>query len=468
MKKALALLLALTLILGLAACASKTQETPAEKPEATTPSEAPANSSGEEASADSSGEAAPAETTEDASFEGKTLTFMMSMSESNATDGYYAQIAAFEEKYGCTVEVEAIPGGDEGENIKLVRLATGGLADIYMSSIGSKFDEFDPVNNCLDISGESWVDNIADGYRAVGTYDGGVYITPADTSNAAGVLYNTKVFAEQGLEVPKTWDEFLACCETLKNAGIIPVAAPYAKTTNTQIPYLMNYYYVQLDDPDFAEKYTGREIELNESEAFVRGLQKLYDVANLGYLNEDFLSTGMDECAVMLGEGTAAMMIIRTNILTTMENNCPEKIADIDFFPLPDVDPDQRGICYWLPMGYAINKDAKEPELAKKWCEFVVSQEGIDAYCSAVTPAGTFMVNGVQMPDDAYPALITAQEWLNQASSPVMEYFCRIKGSNQATITSMVSSAEITPEDAVEQIMEDNVVDAQQKGIPGW
>jgi len=132
------------------------------------------------------------------------------------------------------------------------------------------------------------------------------------------------------------------------------------------------------------------------------------------------------------------------------------------------VDPEARGISYWLPMSYVIPKDAAEPELAKKWCEFVVSQEGIDAYCSAVNPAGTFMVKGVSMPDTAYPALITAQSWLDKASTPVMEYFCRIKGSNQATITSMVASAEITAEDGCQQIMDDNVVDAQQKGLAGW
>ena len=127
-----------------------------------------------------------------------------------------------------------------------------------------------------------------------------------------------------------------------------------------------------------------------------------------------------------------------------------------------------RGISYWLPMGYVINKDAKEPELAKKWCEFVTTQEGVNAYCSVITPAGTFMINGIEMPSNSYPALITAQEWIAKASCPVMEYFCRIKGSNQATITSMLASGEITPDDAVKQIMEDNLVDAQQKGIVGW
>lgn len=465
MKKFLALLLAVLMVVSMVACGSK--EAPAEEKKEETSAPATEEKK-EETSAPATEEKTEAPAEEGKEFEGKTLTFMMSMSESNATDAYNAQIAAFEEKYGCTVEVEAIPHGDEGENIKLVRLATGTLADIFMTSVGAKFDEFDPANNMLDISGEPWIENINDGYREVVTYDGGVYGTPADTSNAAGVIYNTKVFAEHNIEIPTTWDEFLAVCETLKNAGIIPVAGPYSKITNTQIPYLMNYYYVAQENPDFCDQYTNREIELNESPAFMRGLQKLYDVANLGYLNEDALATGMDECAVMLGEGTAAMMIIRTNILSTMENNCPEAIADMDFFPLPDVDPEARGISYWLPMSYVIPKDAAEPELAKKWCEFVVSQEGIDAYCSAVNPAGTFMVKGVSMPDTAYPALVTAQSWLDKASTPVMEYFCRIKGSNQATITSMVASAEITAEDGCQQIMDDNVVDAQQKGLAGW
>lgn len=403
---------------------------------------------------------------QEGNFEGKVLTMMMSMSESNATAGYYAQIEAFEKKYNCKVDVEAIPGGDEGENLKLVRLATNALADVFMSSVGAKLDEYNPPENLLDISGEAWSMNIAEGYRTVATYGGGVYATPSDTSNAAGVLYNKRVFEEQGLEVPLTWDEFIKTCDKLLEAGIVPIAAPYSRTTNTQIPFLMNYFYVVQENPDFADQYTNREIDLDESPAFVRGLQKLHDMAK--YLNEDFRSTGMDECSLMLGEGTAAMMVIRTNILTTMETNYPQGIPDIDFFPLPDLDPDNRGISYWLPMGWVISKQAKEPELAKAWCEFVTSEEGVAAYTSVVVPAGTFPLTSAKMPSTAYPALVTAQEWVSKSSTPVMEYFSRIKGPNQATITSMVSAGELDAQEAVKQIMEDNVIDAQQKGFPGW
>ena len=161
MKKLIALLLAVLMVLGMAACAS-------------TPKPAENNNQTEEPAQDAEQTAEP----EGKKFEGKTLTMMMSMSESNATDAYYAQIAAFEEKYGCKVDVEAIPHGDEGENLKLVRLATGTLADIYQTSVGAKFDEFSPTENCVDISGEAWANNISDGYRSVVTYDGGVYATP--------------------------------------------------------------------------------------------------------------------------------------------------------------------------------------------------------------------------------------------------------------------------------------------------
>lgn len=447
MRKQWVFLLASVVALGLVGCAGSTEPK-------------------QESSAEVKQESVPQEEEENP-LKGKTLTLMMSMTEGNSTEAYTAQIAAFEAKYDCKVDVEAIPGGDEGENLKLVRLATNSLSDVYMCNVGSKLDVMDPVNNAMDISKEPWITNISDGYREAASYGDATYVTPADTSNAAGILYNTKVFQELGLSIPETWDEFLDCCEKIKAAGIVPIAAPYVKKVNSQIPFLMNYYYVVQENPDFAKQYTNREIDLDESEAFVRGLQKLHDMAE--YLNEDFLATGMDECAVMLGEGSAAMMAIRTNILITIETNCPEYIDDIGFFPLPDLDASNRGIGYWLPMGYIINKDAKEPELAKAWCEFVVSQEGVDAFCSAVNPTGTFCLNDIDLTGvKMCPALVEAQKWVSTSSSPVMEYCCRIKGANQATICSMCASGEISAEEACRQIMEDNVIDAQQKGFPGW
>ena len=44
---------------------------------------------------------------------------------------------------------------------------------------------------------------------------------------AASVIYNKEIFDAQGLEVPQTWDELIAVCDQLKDAGIDPFYATF-------------------------------------------------------------------------------------------------------------------------------------------------------------------------------------------------------------------------------------------------
>lgn len=57
--------------------------------------------------------------------------------------------------------------------------------------------------------------------------DGSIYLGPISTAAFAcsGVFWNQELFEKAGIEsFPKTWDEFWACCEKLKVAGITPLA----------------------------------------------------------------------------------------------------------------------------------------------------------------------------------------------------------------------------------------------------
>ena len=44
---------------------------------------------------------------------------------------------------------------------------------------------------------------------------------------AASVIYNKRVFADNDVEVPETWDDFLAVCEKLSAAGVVPIYATF-------------------------------------------------------------------------------------------------------------------------------------------------------------------------------------------------------------------------------------------------
>ncbi|MEO5760533.1 MAG: extracellular solute-binding protein [Mesorhizobium sp.] len=58
---------------------------------------------------------------------------------------------------------------------------------------------------------------------ARGRTDGKVYGVPYSVP-MMGVFYNQDIFAAQGIEVPKTYKDFVAACEKLKTAGITPIA----------------------------------------------------------------------------------------------------------------------------------------------------------------------------------------------------------------------------------------------------
>lgn len=390
-------------------------------------------------------------------------------------DALTAEFELFEELTGCRVEIEQLSSDSEEVVTTLgVRAATGNLPDIWQNSVGAMLERIDPQENVYDLSGQDWLEeNVTSAYLDIVSDDetGAVYGIPLTTSNVAGCFYNKAVYEELGLEIPTTWEELLANCEKIKSeTDKVPVAAPYSDGAGAQIIFLAQYYYVHEEDPDFADKYTNREIELHESETYMRGLEKLADLYNNGYQSEDPLELTFEDSAIQLAEGEAVMTFSRTNFMATLANVAPDKINEIGFFPLPDIDSEVVGVATWMPVAWCMNKniDSEKEEAALALMEFLTTGEAVEAYCTKTSPTGAFMLNGVELPDTISDAVKEAQEWVSKASTPVMEYTCMIKGSNMVTILRMLETGEYTPQEAIAEIESDNAIDAQQKGIEGW
>src|SRR5215204_5236599 len=55
--------------------------------------------------------------------------------------------------------------------------------------------------------------------------DGGeIYAVPANIHRGNVVFYNKKVFTDNGITAPTTWEEFLSASEKIKAAGVAPLA----------------------------------------------------------------------------------------------------------------------------------------------------------------------------------------------------------------------------------------------------
>ena len=140
----------------------------------------------------------------------------------------------FMEKYpNVTVDMSVVNANDLS-TVTQTRLTANDVDVVDMfgfaNAAGSYMRNVDPPNwqtlieagYLLDISDQPFVKNY---YEAAitdaGTYNGKVYQVNLGGVSYSGIYYNKSLFEEYNLEVPTTWDELVAACETF-NAADIP------------------------------------------------------------------------------------------------------------------------------------------------------------------------------------------------------------------------------------------------------
>lgn len=93
-------------------------------------------------------------------------------------------------------------------------------------------------------------------------FDGVTYTAPFSGANTMGIMYNKKYFADNGLEIPKTWDEFITLCQTIKDKGdMSPLVVGGSDVWHIGFLYDLCYANDVLEsDPDFIEEcYKGEK-----------------------------------------------------------------------------------------------------------------------------------------------------------------------------------------------------------------
>jgi raffinose/stachyose/melibiose transport system substrate-binding protein len=95
-------------------------------------------------------------------------------------------------------------------------------AQPYMSEVEPpNWQQFIQAGLLMDLTGQPFVDNYDEAtIRDAGTFDDKVYQINLGRVTYSGMFYNKDLFAEYGVEVPTTWDELVAACETFTENGV--------------------------------------------------------------------------------------------------------------------------------------------------------------------------------------------------------------------------------------------------------
>jgi len=403
--------------------------------------------------------------------EGEPVVLTMLIDNTDVTQQITQALAdAFEaQNPDITIEFETRPQGGEGDNVVKTRLATGEMTDLFFYNSGSLLQALNPDETLLNIADEDFVSNISETFVAGVSTDNGVYGVPAGTAMGGGVLYNTAIYEELGLEVPTTWDEFMANNAAIDEAGYDAVIQTYADTWTSQLFVLGDFANVLVEDPEWAEAYTANERKYADDEVAIRGFENLQEVFEAGYLNEDFASATFDDGMrkVALGEGAHYPML--TFAVPTIVDLYPAESENVGFFAIPgqnDVNP----LTTWLSAGIYAPITTEHPDAVKRFMAFVASVEGCEAQTSALAPAGPYFVEGCTLPEEVARATADLLPYFDRegGTAPALEFLSPIKGPALEQITVEVGSGIRTAADGAALYDLDVEKQAQQLGIEGW
>lgn len=205
-----------------------------------------------------------------------------------------------------------------------------------------------------------------------GTFNGKVYAFPNVVTSEL-LFYNKELFAKNGLQIPKTWEQFIAVIKKLKANGVVPLALPNKDPWVGSIPYM--YIFDRIAGPQKWEQtcvtHTGRFTEPE----YAAAAKKLLEMRDAGAFPDNYNSMDYNEGKVLFTSGKAAMYMMGTWELGSLINAMGDKV---DFFPFPVIaggKGNAGGYVLSQDCAYAISNNSKYKTAAAKFLKFMFSKE---------------------------------------------------------------------------------------------
>ena len=295
---------------------------------------------------------------------------------------------------------------DDGQTLKTLA-ATGQLPDIYQAStdIINTFRSSNQIMVLNDVAKSTgFLDKIYESNKNLAyADDGNIYAFPFSGQEYVLWYYNKALFAENGLEVPHTYDDLLHVIEVFNSKGITPL------TIFGQEGWITTAAFDAV-----ATRYTAGGIKaLDEGsatitdQAYVDAAETFEKLVKAGLFQEGATTTNSDQARQKFFTGQSAMYI---NGQWFIEDATKELGDDVDwmFYPAADEAAYEAGKAVFSgggsSSGFAVNPDSEHAELAAEVAEFITEK-----YCEAKVMYRhnpLVALNTGKEPESALPAMM--------------------------------------------------------------
>ncbi|GIK10192.1 MAG: ABC transporter substrate-binding protein [Anaerolineaceae bacterium] len=291
--------------------------------------------------------------------------------------GLEAMIKVFKAQNPGIEFVNAAVAGGAGTNARAVlatRLQAGDPPDSWQGHAGQELigtyvagKQIEPLNGLYDAEG--WLSVMPKTLIPLISKDGNIYSVPVNIHRANVLWYNPKVLADNNVAVPTTMDEWFAAMETLKTAGVTPLALGEQWTK-------MHLLETVLLGTLGADKYNGLwDGSTDWGSAEVKTALDNY-AKTLTYANSDSASLSWQDASQLVINGDAAFNVMGDWAEGYFRELGKAPKTDYGWAPTPG----SVGVFQFLSDSFVLAVGAPHRDAANAWLKVAGSKAGQEAF----------------------------------------------------------------------------------------
>ncbi|KQR37410.1 sugar ABC transporter substrate-binding protein [Microbacterium sp. Leaf159] len=280
--------------------------------------------------------------------------------------------------------------------------ANGGFGDLAQAGVFYDFSD-EPV---LETINPAVQEILAELGTKQGEVNGLGYV-----NNANGVIYNQDIFEEQGLEVPETWDEFIAVCDALEAAGITPFYGTLADSWTGMPSWNALGAYASQDGFFDDMRAEGEDVGADSAVSFENDFPEVMEqqAQLFSYMQEGYRGRTYDDGNAAFARGESAMLLQGIWALNPVKAINPDINAAIFPYPASD-DPDDRLLVSGVDVVVTMAKDTPHREEALRFIEYLFDVGVIEEFAASQNMIPS--VEGAELSDD--PALQSVKPFFDE------------------------------------------------------
>jgi raffinose/stachyose/melibiose transport system substrate-binding protein len=327
------------------------------------------------------------------------------------------------------VDMQTLPS-DQYQSTAQAKLSDGSVGDVFASFPGAQFEALSKAGQFTDLTGAEFLKSFNSDLIKAGQKDGKQFAVPYQLVYNIPI-YNVKLLDKYNLQVPKSWEEFLAMCQTLKDNGVIPIAFAGADIGPGQFMNTM----VMNNEPseDIFTKVEAGEAKLTD-DWWVKTLGQIKELNDKGYFQPNALGTKDAAAGALFIQEKAA--ILASGSYQLAQNQAANPNLEQGLLAPITVAADQakyEGV-HTTTFMLAVNSKSRHPEEAKKFLAYLSQPDIASEYANATGQNVT--VNGVNYTSDV---MKIAESWTSRKTL-FQPRFTILNADNQKAVTNSIQA----------------------------